>query len=166
MIPEIKLKDFVRIAHNYQWRGQEQSQTADVIDYGLIVTGIIENPHNLENPSYKLLSTIPFLIQITINKVWLDKILVAHYPFRTFEAVDFMRSSADIIWKVKSDRDDVVLLVYNPRMEPDVEDDGSTRWGVEWDKITKEDGTELTDEEHDNFCDDLRVSLRALLTVE
>lgn len=93
-----------------------------------------------------------------LNREWLEKILVEHYPKRIFSYVgDKMSTKSDIIWKVKSDRDEVVLLVFNPRNEPD--EDG---YHIVWDKITKEDGSELTEEEEDTYTSDLRDSLRGM----
>lgn len=153
----IKKGDYIRIAHTRTWPGRDKSDTADILDYGLLVVDVKDKEITLASHS-------SIFIIIKLDPVTLDKIMIDFHPKRTFIYEDGnMSNKSDVIWKVKSDRDDVILLVYNPRMEPDVTDDGTHFQTPTWDKLTKEDGEELTEEEVDTYSDDLMESLKELL---
>lgn len=157
---DLKPGDFVRVAYTRTWPGKLDSDTADIIDWGLIITGFEPNKNYPGQDIFRLVSNLGFTFIIQTSREWLEKILVAHEPKRTFSYVgDQMSTKSDVIWKVKSDRDDVVLLVFNPRYECD--EDG---YHIVWEKLTKEDGSELTELEEDTYSSDLRDSLRGMFT--
>jgi hypothetical protein len=159
---DIRKGDFVRITYAKQWPGQFEQNTADTIDWGFIVSDIVNRGDPPELVEYILKSHSPFTLVMKISQVWLEKILVELYPKRTFKLAEGnvdMALRNDVIWKVKSDRDEVVILVVNPRTEWDEE-------GCQpvWDKLLKEDGSDLSEAEEDEYSSDLRSSLRELLS--
>jgi hypothetical protein len=75
------------------------------------------------------------------------------------------------VWWYLVDADHTLIIgVKNPRMEPDYDEDGHSWLNPEWDEIVIEttQGTPrevyrpLTDEEHDEYADDVRREITEL----
>jgi len=74
-------------------------------------------------------------------------------------ARDFIDNSTSKIWWIFEDDEGNEIAVSNPKMKPDVDDDGHHYEIAAWDKmrVNGEDATEL---QEDTYSDDLRDSIR------
>lgn len=64
-----------------------------------------------------------------------------------------------IWWIYRHETTNEEIAIKNPRMEPDVDDDGHHYHSPAWDEMTVN-GEPATDDQEDEFSDDLRECLR------
>jgi hypothetical protein len=87
------------------------------------------------------------------------------HPDSTF--LDDRREEGDIIWRYRvvcewgGERFEREIDVWNPRYEPDADDEGRVYQDAAWDRLTSADsGAELSDDDADTFTDAVRELVR------